>query len=234
MPASVGRQGGALENFLRGRFVHFWSSGSLSKVGRFSFSSGRGCARGAIANFLRGRLVHFWVLWGVCRIGLSQASDTPIGTKDTLDFFRRRRFHRACGDCTRGGHFLVTATVGPWIESGLFRSWRAVSFECSFQRSGPGKQSLLNACPGAQASNAQASSGAPSLQGTSPIGARREPHGGVADCRVHRRPPSEQRNEVPTGKRGNVSFLISALALCQSFGYRSWSRSFVHLGRSTE
>ena len=86
--------------------------------------------------------------------------------------------------------------------------------------------SLLNACPGAQASNAQASSGAPSLQGTSPIGARRELHGGVADCRVHRRPPSEQRNEVPTGKRGNVSFLISARALCQSFGYRSWSRSF--------
>ena len=100
-------------------------------------------------------------------------------------------------------------------SSGLFRSWRAVSFECSFQRSGPGKQSLFNACPGAQASNAQASSGAPSLQGTSPTGARREPHGGVADCRVHRRPPSEQRNEVPTGKRGNVSFLISARALCQ-------------------
>ena len=55
-------------------------------------------------------------------------------------------------------------------------TWRAVSLEC----------------PVAQASNAQASSGAPSIQGTSPTGARREPHGGVADCRVHRRPPSEQ------------------------------------------
>ena len=132
--------------------------------------------------------------------------------------------------CWRLRSRLSTSRHCHWSPLGRgsshFRSWRAVSFECPFQRSGPGKQSLLNACPGAQASNAQASSGAPSLQGTSPTGARREPHGGVADCRVHRRPPSEQRNVVPIGKRGKVSFIISARARWQ-YVWRSVVESIV-------
>ena len=130
----------------------------------------------------------------------------------------------------------------------LSTSWRAVSLECPFQRSGPARQSHWNAC--AVATRKQSAS----MQASSGGYPERSPHGGAADCRLAQgRPPSEHmyrdrsrsrksvtipdrcgsiqrqfRNQARSRKSVSIPdrCVLAHTALYRLIARRSWSRSF--------